>query len=107
MLGCGRAYKDFCCLPSNFGSQRNTLHFSVHFFVCSKKRTKERAPCVSCPAVGGMPGVYAPHGVLLAAAGALQTRLRLKQCKSLFRQPLRCSAPGQWDFNCNGGKELY
>jgi len=30
--------------------------------------------------------------VLLDAARALQTRLRLKQCKALFRQPLRCSA---------------
>jgi len=29
---------------------------------------------MSCPAEGGIPGVYAPHGVLLDAAGALQTR---------------------------------
>jgi hypothetical protein len=27
----------------------------VHFFACPKKRTKERAPCVSCPAAGGIP----------------------------------------------------
>ena len=37
--------------------------------------------------------------VLLDAAGALQTRLRLKQCKSPFRQPLRCSAACQWEFS--------
>jgi len=40
-----------------------------------------------------------PAGVLLDAAGALQTRLRLKQCKALFRQPLRCSAACQWEFS--------
>jgi len=27
----------------------------VHFFACPKKRTKEKAPCVPCPAIGGMP----------------------------------------------------
>ena len=35
----------------------NTNHFPVHFFACPKKRTKEKAPCVPCPAEGGMPCV--------------------------------------------------
>ncbi len=93
--------------PIIFSSQRNMLYPSVHFFACPKKRTKERASCVSCPAEGGIPGVYAPHGVLLDAAGALQTRLRLKQCKALFRQPLRCSAACQWDFDCIGKHRVW
>ena len=38
----------------------------------------------TCPAVGGMPGVYAPHGVLLDAAGALQTRLTPQTVQSPF-----------------------
>ncbi|MDG4476795.1 hypothetical protein [Thiovibrio frasassiensis] len=52
---------------------------SVHFFAelyalqGTKKRTKEMAPRVSCPAESGMPGVY-PLRELLDAAGALQTR---------------------------------
>jgi len=44
----------------------------------------------------------AGYPVLLDAAGALQTRGVyapygvLKQCKALFRQPLRCSAAWPW-----------
>jgi hypothetical protein len=64
------------------------LYLSVHFFACPKKRTKERAPCVSCPAEGGMPGVYAPHGVLLDAAGALQTR-----CAQTVQIPFSAASP--------------
>ena len=47
----------------------------VRSFLCLPKETNQRKGSrVSCPAEGGMPGVYAPHGVLLDAAGALQTR---------------------------------
>ena len=65
-----------------------TWNFSVHFFACPKKRTKERAPGVPCPAEGGIPGVYAPHGVLLNAAGALQTR-----CAQTVQPPFSAAFP--------------
>ena len=49
--------------------------FSCSFLCLPKETNQRKAPCVSCPAIGGRPGVYAPHGgVLLDAAGALQTR---------------------------------
>ena len=60
----------------------------VHFFACPKKRTKEKAPCVPCPAEGGIPGVYAPHGVLLKTAGALQTR-----CAQTVQIPFSAASP--------------
>src|SRR3989339_875312 len=61
------------------------------FFACPKKTNQKKRPPVSLvPPLAGCPA-------LLDAAGALQTRLRLKQCKSPFRQPLRCSAACQWE----------
>ena len=47
-----------------------------------------RTTRVSCPAEGGMPGVYAPHGVLLDAAGALQTR-----CAQTVQIPFSAASP--------------
>ncbi len=84
---------------------------SVHFFACPKKRTKEKAPCVPrrvinphcCPAVGGSPcaprccrgfaNLASPQTVGVSAT------MWLRLPKSLFRQPLRCSAACQWDFS--------
>jgi hypothetical protein len=57
--------------------------------LCLPKETNQRkGPRVSCPAEGGMPGVYAPHGVLLDAAGALQTR-----CAQTVQIPFSAASP--------------
>jgi hypothetical protein len=62
---------------------------SVCSFLCLPKETNQRkGPRVSCPAEGGIPGVYAPHGVLLDAAGALQTR-----CAQTVQIPFSAASP--------------
>jgi len=82
------------------------MFFLLFISLLAQRNEPKKGLPATCPAASGMPGVYAPHGVLLDAAGALQTRLRLKQCKALFRQPLRCSAACQWDFECIGNNFL-
>jgi hypothetical protein len=62
---------------------------SVCSFLCLPKETNQRKGTrVSCPAEGGIPGVYAPHGVLLDAAGALQTR-----CAQTVQIPFSAASP--------------
>jgi hypothetical protein len=62
---------------------------SVRSFLCLPKETNQRKGTrVTGPAEGGMPGVYAPHGVLLDAAGALQTR-----CAQTVQIPFSAASP--------------
>jgi hypothetical protein len=62
---------------------------SVCSFLCLPKETNQRKGTrVSCPAEGGIPGVYAPHGVLLDAAEALQTR-----CAQTVQIPFSAASP--------------
>jgi hypothetical protein len=62
----------------------------VYFFLLlrAQKKKQEKGTRVSCPAAGGMPGVYAPLGVLLDAAGALQTR-----CAQTVQSPFSAASP--------------
>ncbi|MFA6500077.1 MAG: hypothetical protein WCV64_12185, partial [Desulfurivibrionaceae bacterium] len=83
------------CNDLENGAGRRGIGF-IRLFIsllAQRNEPKKGPPVSLVPPLAGGP-------VLLDAAGALQTRLRLKQCKALFRQPLRCSAAGQWDFDC-------
>lgn len=66
-------------LPSNLRDQRNTLYPSVHFFACPNKGLP-----VSCPAVGGIPGVYAPCGYSSMLPGACKLGFASNNANSFF-----------------------
>ncbi|OGQ87824.1 MAG: hypothetical protein A2512_09270 [Deltaproteobacteria bacterium RIFOXYD12_FULL_56_24] len=82
----------------NLSSQGIAL--SVCSFLCLPKETNQRKG-TRCPL--SRRGRDALRSSMLPGLCKLAS---LKQCKALFRQPLRCSAAGQWDFDCMGIKNL-
>jgi hypothetical protein len=61
------------------------LDSSVHFLCLPKENEpKEKAPCVPCPAVGGMPGVYAPQGYSSMLPGLCKLGFASNSAKPFF-----------------------
>ena len=77
-------------MPGGVGGERSDILIAPYpdlflfLLLRAQKKKQEKGTRVSGPAAGGMPGVYAPHGVLLDAAGALQTRLPPQTVQSPF-----------------------
>jgi hypothetical protein len=52
----------------------------------AQRNEPKKGPPATCPAAGGVPLCSS------MLPGLCKLGFRLKQCKALFRQPLRCSA---------------
>jgi hypothetical protein len=62
----------FFCSSGNSGENGDEI--SPFISLLAQRNEPKKGHPGTCPAGGGIPGVYAPLGVLLDAAGALQTR---------------------------------